>query len=164
MAGISAAFEMNESFCGRYGELRQMARARLRASRRDTLLDTTSLVHEFYIRMANGGDVIQDEWANFLQYASRIMRHIVIDGVRKRNAARHGGSVQRIDLGDQLDSLAIVRDHEALKVHEALEHLESVDTRLVRIVEMRYFGGMTEPEVAQALDVNERTVRREQPR
>lgn len=152
---------MNESFCARYGELRQLARARLRSNRRDTILDTTSLVHEFYIRMAEGGSVSSGEWAGFLQYAARVMRHIIIDGARRRNAARHGGSVQRVELGDEIHSPAIIRDEDALMVHEALEQLEAVDARLVRIVEMRYFCGMTEPEVAKALEVNERTVRRE---
>lgn len=152
---------MDESFCAHYRELRQTARARLRAGRRDTLLDTTSLVHEFYIRMAESGGIAMNEWAGFLQYASRVMRHIVIDGIRRRNAARHGGCVRRVYFDDEIDSAAIVRDEDALILHEALEQLELVDSRLARIVEMRYFGGMTESEVARALDVNERTVRRE---
>ncbi len=148
------------SFTALYPNLRAIARARLRA-RRDTLLDTTALVHESYIRLAESGEIGSARVPDFLQYASRTMRNIVIDSIRRRCAERHGGGKARLQILDEHDVAATAHDQQALDVHAALSRLETMDRRLARVVEMRYFGGMSETEVACALGVTERTVRRD---
>jgi RNA polymerase sigma factor (TIGR02999 family) len=148
------------SFSSFYPQLRSLAHARLR-TRRDTLLDTTSLVHEFYIRLAESGNLRIEDWPQFLLYASRSMRNIIVDSIRRRCAARRGGGAVRLELLDDDAVATASNEEEILSLHRALEQLEAIDSRLVRIVEMRYFGGMTESEVATALAVTERTVRRE---
>src|SRR5262245_26980779 len=142
-----------------YRELRRLARARLRGARKDQTLNTTSLVHESYLRFVEAGSLHLTDRQRFLAYAGHAMRSIIIDLVRKRRAERHGGSAVRVTLhtGDG----GVTGEDEILRVHEALEALEKHDERMARIVEMRYFAGMTEVEIAEALGVTERTVRRD---
>ena len=144
-----------------YRELRALAHVRLRAVARDTLLDTTSLVHEFYIRLAGAGKIAVENRTQFFHYASRAMRTIIIDSIRRRCAERRGGGGWRIDLSDDMAAEPASAEAEILAVHQALDHLEAMDSRLARVVEMRYFGGMSEPEIASALGLTERTIRRD---
>jgi RNA polymerase sigma factor (TIGR02999 family) len=148
------------SFSALYPELRSLAHARLRAGR-DTLLDTTSLVHEFYIRVFQSGKVRIEDWSRFLHYASRSMRSIIVDSIRRRRAERHGGRAVRVDLTDDAPNVRQSGEEEILTIHQALQQLEAIDQRLALVVEMRYFGGMTDTEIADALGVTERTVRRD---
>jgi RNA polymerase sigma factor (TIGR02999 family) len=148
------------SFSSFYPQLRSIAHARLRAGR-DTLLDTTSLVHEFYIRLIESGNMGAEEWPRFLNYASRVMRNIIVDAIRRRCALRHGGSVKRAGISEAAEYKPTAAEEQILAVHRALDELETIDTRLARVVEMRYFGGMTDPEIATALGLTERTVRRD---
>jgi RNA polymerase sigma factor (TIGR02999 family) len=150
---------MTSSFSEAYPALRALARSRLRAGR-NTLLDTTSLVHESYIRLAESGPLPEDR-SCLLQYAARAMRNVVVDGIRRRCAARHGGGAGRFELVEETASARNVNEDQIFAVHCALERLETVDPRLARGVEMRYFGGFTEPEIAEALGITERTVRRD---
>jgi RNA polymerase sigma factor (TIGR02999 family) len=145
-----------------YNELRRLARSRLAGGVRPTLLDTSSLVHEAYMRMQRDGGVSVANRDHFLAYAATTMRSIVIDFVRRRKAERRGGGLQRITL-DTLaaEQLGATADEEILAVHEALESLSGVDARLVRVVEMRYFAGLTDAEIGSALGVTDRTVRRD---
>lgn len=155
-----------------YRQLRVIARARLRGGGRETLLDTTALVHEAYLRIvcsAVGLDASAAPQphglAQFLAYASRTMRSVIVDFARKRQTERHGGGVCMVTLTD--DALGALSDNTAaaaddiLRVHEALQALAQIDARLAQGVEMRYFGGWTEPEIAQALGISQRTVRRD---
>ena len=138
-----------------YADLRQIARQRLRRSTPCTLLDTTALVHEAYLRLHGAGYIHIADRAHFLAYAASVMRSIVVDLVRKRGTAR------RVD-GDVSDISALpAAEKEILRVDEALEQLAQVSDRMVRVVEMRYFAGMKEAEIAEALSLNERTVRRD---
>jgi RNA polymerase sigma factor (TIGR02999 family) len=89
------------------------------------------------------------------------MRTIIIDSIRRRCAERRGGPGWRIDLSDDMAAEPASADAEILSVHQALDRLEAMDSRLARVVEMRYFGGMSEPEIASALGLTERTVRRD---
>lgn len=146
-------------FAAIYPELRTLAHARLSAGRH-TLLDTTALVHEFYLRLAETGNIPNAEWPQFLHYASRSMRNIIIDAIRRRRAVRHGGDARRVELDDVAQSRD-AGEEEILAVHQALDQLEAIDERMARIVEMRYFGGMTETEIAECLGLTERTIRRE---
>jgi RNA polymerase sigma factor (TIGR02999 family) len=144
-----------------YGELHRLARSRLRRSGELTLLDTTALVHESYLRIQQAGKPDFADRRHFLAYASKAMRTIVIDIARARQADRRGGHVQHVTLDTVLgDSLAAQED-EVLRVHEALGELADVDERLGRVVEMRYFGGLSETEIAECLGVTERTVQRD---
>ncbi len=148
-------------FDATYAELRAMARARLRMSSRNTLLDTTSLVHEAYMRFAEAGRLRVDDRQHFLKYASHAMRSVIVDFIRERVAQRRGGDAEHVTLNSQIGEVTGEAEREILHVHEALEELAQYDARLVAVVEMRYFAGMNETEIAAALGVNERTVRRD---
>lgn len=153
---------MRVVFDATYPELRAQARARLRRGPRNTLLDTTSLVHEAFLRFANSGRLNLADRQHFLRYASHVMRSVIVDFVRERLADRRGAGAEHVTLNSEILEAAPTSDeHEILGVHEALEELAKMDPRLVQMVEMRYFAGMTEPEIAAALGVNERTVRRD---
>ena len=144
-----------------YSELRKLAHARLRRSAPNTLLDTTALVHEVYLRFADVGRLHIGDREHFLRYASHAMRSVIVDFVRERVAQRRGGGVAHVTLNSELDVAGLESEAEILRVHEALEELGQRDPRLVQVVEMRYFAGMTNAEVAGALGMNERTVRRD---
>lgn len=143
-----------------YRELRVLARARLRKGGRETLLDTTALVHEAYLRLA-GADPSFAEQATFFAYASRTMRSVIVDFVRKRQTERRGSDPVMVTLTDALGLRAPCAADDILRVHEALEELAAIDARLAQVVEMRYFAGLAEPEIARALGTSERTVRRD---
>ena len=146
-----------------YRDLRRMARARLAAGGRGTVLDTTALVHESYLRLVEAHGLAFEDRARFMSYAGRVMRSVIIDLVRERQAERRGGDVPMIALTTQLsERLAQPEgEREILRVHEALETLAARDPRLAQVVELRYFAGMTEAEIAEVLSVTERTVRRD---
>jgi RNA polymerase sigma factor (TIGR02999 family) len=145
-----------------YGDLRRMARARLTQGARGTLLDTTSLVHESFLRFANAGELQIGDRAHFFRYAGHVMRSVIVDFARARNAERRGGDARHVTLNTAVgEQHTDTGEDEVLKVHEALEQLARIDARLVQVVEMRYFAGMSEIEIAAALGVTERTVRRD---
>ncbi len=159
-----------------YRQLRVIARARLRRGGRETLLDTTALVHEAFLRIANGVgtgaagrgggvgggvDFKSAHHAAFLAYASRTMRSVIVDFARKRQTERHGGDVLIVTLTGTSNEKHAAGADDILRVNEALIELAKIDARLAHVVEMRYFGGLSEPEIAQALDISERTVRRD---
>ena len=144
-----------------YNELRRLARSRLAAGGRHTLLDTASLVHEAYLRMQRDGGVTLNDREHFLAYAATTMRSVVIDFVRRRNADRRGGGVEHVTLDTRAAEQLGASDEEILAVHGALETLAKVDPRLVSVVEMRYFAGLSDAEIASALGLSDRTVRRD---
>jgi RNA polymerase sigma factor (TIGR02999 family) len=145
-----------------YPQLRRLARSRLAGGGRPTLLDTASLVHEAFLRMQQGGGVALNDREHFLAYAASTMRSVVIDFVRRRGAERRGGDAERITLDTRAaEEIGAASDDEILDVHRALQTLAQVDQRLVRVVEMRYFAGLTDAEIAGALGVTDRTVRRD---
>ena len=148
-------------FAAAYGELRKLAHARLFHGGRNTYLDTTALVHESYLRFIQGGDLRSDDRRAFFAYASRVMRSVIIDAVRERRAERRGGDLQRLTLNTQLIDNMPAGEDGVLKVHEALATLARAEPRLAQVVEMRYFGGYSEQEVAEALGLTDRTVRRD---
>ena len=143
-----------------YAELRRLAHARL-AGGRYTLLDTTALVHESFLRLQRAGHVVVADSEHFLAYAASAMRSIVVDYVRRRRADRRGGGAAAVTLNTGHVEGIGTSDEEILEVHDALEVLADVDARLVQVVEMRYFGGLTDLEIGQALGVTDRTVRRD---
>ncbi len=154
-SAIDALFELL------YDDLRRLARSRLAASGHQTLLNTGALVHEAYLRLQKAGRIDLNDREHFLAYAANTLRSVVVDSVRKRNAERRGGGLAHITLDTDVADELGASDDEILGVHEALQELGKVDMRLVRVVEMRYFAGLTEEEIATALDVTARTVRRD---
>lgn len=154
---------VDEYFALAYAELRRLAHARLRGGGRDAVLDTTALVHESYLRLAAERSAQFPDRLRFLVYAGKVMRSVIVDLVRQRQAERRGGGATHVTLTTQLGLAASAEagEREILRVHEALIELEALDPRMARVVEMRYFGGLTEEETAQALGVTDRTVRRD---
>jgi RNA polymerase sigma factor (TIGR02999 family) len=147
-------------YASAYGDLRRLARHRLAAGQRDTLLNTTALVHESYLRLAEKPDLNLENTFHFLSYAGRAMRSIIVDCFRRRIAERRGSAAAHISVDDD-SMIAMAADELVICVHDALEELEKLDARMARIVEMRYFAGMTESEIARVLSITDRTVRRE---
>jgi RNA polymerase sigma factor (TIGR02999 family) len=139
----------------------RLARARLHRGGRGTFLDTTSLVHESYLRFANAARLRLEDRQHFLRYAGHVMRSVIVDFVRGKLSERRGGDVLRVTLSSDIGADASGSEAEILRVHEALEELSKYDARMVQVVELRYFAGMTEAEIADALGVTDRTVRRD---
>jgi RNA polymerase sigma factor (TIGR02999 family) len=146
-----------------YEELRQIAHRHLRRranNNGDTTLATTALVNEVYLKLVDQTDGRWHDRAHFLALASVAMRHILIDGARARMAGKRGGAHVRVTLDDE--ALAYDRSPVALlEIDEALTALAATDARLARVVECRFFGGLSEEETAQALGVTTRTVQRD---
>ena len=151
----------HDLFAATYPELRRLARARLRDGGRSSLVDTASVVHEWYLKFARGRGLQLSDRVHFMRYASRAMRAVIIDFARRRVAARRGGGAPHVSLTLGDAERIAAGEEEILRVHEALEELAALDGRMAQVVELRYFGGMTEPEIAQALGVTDRTVRRD---
>ena len=151
----------DELFAAAYSELRKLARSRLRDGGRNTFLDTTALVHESYLRFLKTGQLRIEDRRAFFSYASKVMRSVIVDSVRERQAERRGGDLVEITLDTQAAAGLPSGEAEVMRVHEALLALEQAEPRLAQVVEMRYFGGYTEAEIAEALDMTERTVRRD---
>ncbi|MFZ5549620.1 MAG: ECF-type sigma factor [Pseudomonadota bacterium] len=151
----------DELFRLMYQDLRRLASSRLRRSEDITMLDTTALVHESYLRFQHQSDLGGMTQGQFLAYASRVMRFVVIDFVRQRHAERRGGDQLHVTLNTDIAESVSVKDDDVVRIHDAIEELAQVDDRLARIVEMRCFAGLDELSIAQALGVTDRTVRRD---
>lgn len=143
-----------------YRELRHLARSRLSSGGRHTLLDTSSLVNEAFLRMQRSAGLQLRDREHLLAYAATTMRSIVVDFIRRRNAERRGGDLERVTLSSEVAEQFGADGDEVLAVHEALETLRGIDPKLVQVVEMRYFAGLEEAEVAAAMGVTDRTIRR----
>ena len=126
-----------------------------------TLLDTTGLVNDAYVRMAGAGQLDPGGEKPFLAYAARVMRSVVIDLVRERQADRAGGEARRITLNTEVIGGVAAEEEDLLHLGEALENLAKLEPRLCQVVEMRYFGGFTEAEIGAVLGLTDRTVRRD---
>jgi RNA polymerase sigma factor (TIGR02999 family) len=153
------AAALSEAFASAYEELRRLAHRQLRRLRPGQTLNTTSLVHEAFVKLVQHPVETVDR-THFLALAARAMRQILVDYARQRGALKRGGDQHTVALEDGTVPVeALVK--EMLGIDEALTRLQSVDERLARVVEWRFFGGMTEDEVAEALGVTARTVRRD---
>ncbi|HEY0800270.1 MAG TPA: ECF-type sigma factor [Steroidobacteraceae bacterium] len=151
----------NALFAAAYSELHRLARSRLRDGGRNTVLDTTCLVHEAYLRFVSGGELRAEDRRAFFAYASQVMRSVIVNSVRERIAQKRGGDWRPMKLSTDLTANVVDSEDTVLKVHEALEDLEKADPRLAEVAQMRYFGGYSEQEIAETLDITERTVRRD---
>jgi RNA polymerase sigma factor (TIGR02999 family) len=148
-------------FAVAYAELHRLAQSRLRKGRRNATLDTTSLVHETYLRFVTGGELRAEDRRAFFAYASQVMRSVIVNSIRERVAQKRGGDWVPITLSTQIAANLASDEETILKVHEALEVLQEADPRLAQVAQMRYFGGYSEKEIAETLDVTERTVQRD---
>lgn len=158
--GTAKAEALNGLFTAAYHELRKLARSRLSRSEPITTLQTTVLVHEAYMHFVRAGKLEIADRRNFMAYAATVMRNVVIDTIREKNAERRGSGVQAITLNTEIGD-TVGREENMLHLDDALKSLEKVDPQLVRIVEMRYFAGLSVDEVAEALGKSPRTIFRE---
>jgi RNA polymerase sigma factor (TIGR02999 family) len=152
---------LKQVFSATYDDLHRMARSRIRQGGGATLLDTTALVHESYLRFAGAGQLKLTDRAHYFRYAGRVMRSVIVDMARARQSERRGGDADHFTLNTSLGDATKQGEDEVLRVHEALEELGALDPRLAQVVEMRYFAGLTELEIGEALGVTDRTVRRD---
>lgn len=143
-----------------YGELQMLARARLRREAAVTQLDAASLVHEAFLRLQRAEALPADNRRAFFAYAASVMRSVVIDCVRERNAAKRGSGAAAVTLHTG-DAPADGRDPEVEALDLALQDLAKLDRRCHQIVEMRYFAGMSVEEVADVMELSPATVKRE---
>ena len=146
-----------------YGELRRVAHRQLRSERPGHTLSTTALVHEAFLKLAEQTRARWVDRAQFFALAARAMRRILVDYARRHRALRRGGADQHVSLEeDRLGTVAAVeRAEELIALDEALTRLTALDERLGRVVELRYFTGLKEEEVARVLGVTPRTVARD---
>jgi len=139
-----------------YDELRKIASSYLSRERPGQTIQTSDLVHEAYLRLAEA-DVSWQNRAHFFGIAARSMRQILVDYARKRNAEKRGGGMTRVSLSESV--LVLDEDFSRLlMLDDALRRLEQVDARLCKVVELRYFSGLTVGETAEVLSVSTRTV------
>ena len=142
-----------------YDELRKLAHSRMAGQAASHTLQPTALVHEAWLRMVNHNDRTWHNRAYFFSAASTAMRNILIDHARKKAAIKHGGNMKRIDF-DQIELAGDAPEARILMVEDALQRLEQVNPKWAHIVVMKYYGGMTNREVAQAQEISESSVER----
>ncbi len=146
-----------------YDELRQLARRQRRRLPGHTL-DTTALVHEAYLKLVRAEDVGWEDRAHFYALSARAMRQILLNHARARNAQRRGGDLQRVALDGPLPDAGALADERAatlLDLDAALDALSHLDERMGRVVELRFYGGLSEEDIGLVLGVSARTVRRD---
>jgi len=143
-----------------YDELRQIASRRQPRGQADPTLSATALVHEAYLKLFDRSRLEFADRQHFFAVAARAMRQIAVDYARKRGSLKRGGDRRAVDLDSQLPA-PDERAEEVLAIDQALGRLAEIDERLVRVVELRFFAGLTEAEIAEALGRDERTVRRD---
>lgn len=139
-------------------ELRGLAGARMRRERADHTLAPTALVHETFIRLADGADVDWQDRAHFLGMASRVMRQVLVDHGRKRQASHRVSGGKRLTLVPDVAEADGAGEVDVIDLHERLEVLAELHERRARVVELRFFGGLTVEETAHVLEVSPRTV------
>ncbi len=158
---VPAGSSTDALFVEVYDRLKAMASRRLAGRRRNATLDTTELVHELYLRMGDREALQFGEPAQFFAYAARAMRHLLINRARDRLRLRAGGQWSRVTLDDRNLKLAIDTAEQALALDAALDDLEQSDARAAKVVELRYFAGLSLEQAANALGVARRTVDRD---
>ena len=156
--GDRAALE--RAFAAVYGELHRLARRQRARSRPGDTLSTTVLVHEAFLKLSQGAPVAIQDRQHFFALAARAMRQILVDAARARVAGKRGGGVVPVEFLEADASVEAVAV-DVVALDRALDRLEAVDAQLARLVEGRFFAGLTDAELALALGRNERTVRRD---
>jgi RNA polymerase sigma factor (TIGR02999 family) len=157
--GDRAAFD--DLFGRLYPELRRLAHARLAGHQRGTAMETTVLLHECYLRFLNTGSLAPADRAHFFAYAAQVMRSIVVDAVRAAQRDRRGGGAEHVTLDTAIADALAQPYEDVLDIDRAVSELARLEPRLAQVVEMRYFAGMKDTEIAEALGMTDRTVRRD---
>lgn len=152
---------IDELFALLYEDVRRIAHARVAGNAPISMLNTTAVANEAYLRLCNAGRLDVTSRAHFMAYLSKVMRAVIVDFVRRRNAERRGGKAQHVTLNTAVSDSVAASDAEIERLDEALELLERSDPRLKQVVEMRYFAGMSDAEIAETLGVTPRTVGRD---
>jgi RNA polymerase sigma factor (TIGR02999 family) len=152
---------LNELFAITYRELRDLAHARLRSSVKDNGLNTTALVHESYLRLTRARELSLEDRAHFLGYVARVMRSVVVDFARERLAQRRGGAMLFVTMTTNIPDLDSIDAEQVVQIEDALQLLGQTEERLVRVVEMKFFAGLSIEEIASNLNIAGRTVRRD---
>ena len=142
-----------------YDQLRRIAHRYVQRERNGHTLQTSALVNEAYLRLADQKVVWQNR-AHFFAVTARVMRHILIDHARRRRYAKHGGEARQVSL-EAAEAMSLERAAELIALEEALDELAQLDQRKSRVVELRYFGGLSLEETAEALNISLMTVRRD---
>jgi RNA polymerase sigma factor (TIGR02999 family) len=143
-----------------YPELRLMARRYMKNGDPENTLQATALVHEVYLRLVDATQVEFHQRAQFFAMVAQIMRRILVDAARARGARKRGGGARKVNL-DETALLSSAPDQSILALDEALATFSEVAPRQAKVVELRYFGGLTEEEIVAALKISPRTVRRD---
>ncbi len=151
---------LDEIFPVLYAQLRTLAHQRLKRAFHERSLNTTGLVHEAYLLLADSDRTTFENREHFLAYASRVMRSVLVNNARKRTAAKRGGGGQLGEL-DEETWVTEVDNDKVTELDEALTRLEQLDERQARMVEQRYFGGLTLEEIAATMSVSLATVKRD---
>jgi RNA polymerase sigma factor (TIGR02999 family) len=143
-----------------YGQLQNIAHQRMLRENAGHTLNTTDLVHEAYLKLGKFDGIDWQNRAHFFAFASQVMRNILVDYALTKKAEKRGGGRHRVTLGEA-DAVTEIDLDELISIHQALEKLAKIDARRARVVECRYFGGLSIEETAQALDISERTTHRD---
>ena len=160
IAHVNESESLDDLAATAYEELRAIAHARLAWRGAGGTLSTTALVHEAYLKLADQSPSKWRDRAHFFAVASLAMRHVLVDFAKARVTLKRGGARRRITLDD--DAIAVDDQADALlQLDDALARLAATEPRLAKVVELRFFGGLTEDEIAESLGVTVRTVRRD---
>jgi RNA polymerase sigma factor (TIGR02999 family) len=143
-----------------YEELRRVAHHHLSGQRSDHTLQTTALVNEAYLRLADQTNLRWQNRAHFFAVAARAMRQILVSYARTQQAQKRGGGAFKVDL-DEVALVSPAESKEIVDLHEALEQLSAIDSRKAQVVELKYFGGLNYEEIAEVLKISRITVRRD---
>lgn len=156
-SGVTDTDAVNALFEITYDDLKQLAHDRLRRSTPLTALDTTSLVHESYLRFHKAARLDLEDRTHFIVYAAKVMRSVVIDWARRKSAERRGGDEVLLTLNTEVRDM-VANEADLLQLDDALGALARVDPQLVQIVEMRYFAGLSVDQIAEHTGLSPRTV------
>ncbi|MEP7038682.1 MAG: sigma-70 family RNA polymerase sigma factor [Acidobacteriota bacterium] len=143
-----------------FDELRRLASHYMRGQRAGHTLQTTALVNEAYLRLIDSSRVNWQNRAHFFAISAQLMRRVLVDFARARNSRKRGGDQIKVTLDDKIEA-TFEKETNLVELNEALENLAKFSERQSQIVELRYFGGLTEEEIAETLNISTRTVRRD---
>jgi RNA polymerase sigma factor (TIGR02999 family) len=143
-----------------YNELRRIARGYLRRERPDNSLQATALVHEAYLKLTDAKVVQWQDRAHFFAIAARLMRRILVDAARTKAAGKRGGGGVSMEINESIDGTPLQSD-QMLRLNDAMDALETFDARKARVVELRFFGGLSVEETAEVLKISAQSVMRD---
>jgi RNA polymerase sigma-70 factor (ECF subfamily) len=143
-----------------YEELRRMARRYVRRESPDNSLQATALVHEAFLKLVDGSAAQWQDRAHFFAISARLMRRILVDAARTKDAAKRGGGAVRLEINESIDGTPM-QSHQMVRLDDALEALAKFDERKAQVVELRFFGGLSVAETAEVLKISEQSVMRD---